>query len=78
MKEETKGGIFGLGEPNNAFAQYFIGNSYLNPLTDMSKTSLFIANVTFEPCCRNNCHIHHASTCGGQILICVDGEGWYQ
>ena len=69
---------FGLGEENTAFAKYFIGKSYLNPLTDPNKTSLFIANVTFEPACRNNWHIHHAKSGGGQILICVDGEGWYQ
>ena len=72
------GGDFGIGKPNLDYAKYFIGNSYLNPLTDMSKTNLFIANVTFEPRCRNNWHIHHASKGGGQILICVDGEGWYQ
>lgn len=72
------GGVFGLGEPNTKYAQYFIGNSYLKPLTDPNKTKVFIANVTFEPGCRNNWHIHHASTGGGQILICVDGQGWYQ
>ncbi len=76
--EENHDGAFGLGELNVNFAQYFIGNSYLNPLTDMTKTSLFIANVTFEPKCRNNWHIHHATKGGGQILVCVDGEGWYQ
>lgn len=70
--------IFGLGQPNNDFAKYFIGNSYLNPLTDMTKTSLFLANVTFEPKCRNNWHIHHATSGGGQILICTAGEGLYQ
>lgn len=78
MNEERHGGKFGLGKPNINYSQYFIGNSYLNPLTDISKTSLFIANVTFEPGCRNNWHIHHATKGGGQILICVDGEGWYQ
>ena len=77
-KKEIPGGVFGLGEENRAYAQYFIGKSYLNPLTDLKKTSLFLANVTFEPGCRNNWHIHHAKSCGGQILICVDGEGWYQ
>ena len=76
--EEKHGGNFGLGEPNINFEKYFIGNSYLNPLTDMSKTNLFIANVTFEPGCRNNWHIHKSTSSGGQILICVDGEGWYQ
>ena len=78
MNDIKKGGDFGLGEENTAFAKYFIGKSYLNPLTDPKKTSLFIANVTFEPACRNNWHIHHAKSGGGQILICVDGEGWYQ
>ena len=76
--EEEHGGVFGMGEPNTAYAQYFIGNSYLNPLTKPGESSVFIANVTFEPGCRNNWHIHHANSGGGQILICVDGEGWYQ
>ena len=75
--EENHGGFFGMGEPNVNFEKYFIGNSYLKPLTDGKKT-VFIANVTFEPGCRNNWHIHHASKGGGQILLCVDGEGWYQ
>ena len=74
---EEHGGFFGMGEPNTAFAQYFIGQSYLKPLTDGSKT-VFVANVTFEPGCRNNWHIHHAKKGGGQLLLCVDGEGWYQ
>lgn len=74
---EEHGGFFGIGEPNVNFAQYFIGNSYLNPLTNPKET-VFIANVTFEPGCRNNWHIHHADKGGGQLLICVDGEGWYQ
>lgn len=74
---EEHGGFFGIEEPNVNFAQYFIGNSYLNPLTDPKET-VFIANVTFEPGCRNNWHIHHADKGGGQLLICVDGEGWYQ
>ena len=72
------GGFFGLGKPNTEYAQYFIGNSYLNPLTKPGESSIGISNVTFEPGCRNNWHIHHASKNGGQILICVDGEGWYQ
>lgn len=76
-EQERHGGFFGRGEPNTAFAQYFIGASYLKPLTDPEET-VFIANVTFEPGCRNNWHIHHAQSGGGQILICVDGEGWYQ
>ena len=70
------GGVFGIGEPNTAYAQYFDGNSYLNPLAQINHLS--IANVTFEPGCRNNWHIHKAKKDGGQILICVDGEGWYQ
>ena len=72
------GGIFGMGEPNVNFAQYFVGNSYLKPLTNPNETKVFIANVTFEPGCRNNWHIHKATEGGGQILICVEGEGWYQ
>lgn len=74
--KETHGGAFGMGEPNTAFAKYFKGNSYLNPLAKTE--NIFMANVTFEPRCRNNWHIHHATSGGGQILICVDGEGWYQ
>ena len=75
---QTHGGAFGMGEPNTAYAQYFIGNSYLKPLTIQGESSVFLANVTFEPRCRNNWHIHHAISGGGQILICVEGEGWYQ
>ena len=69
--------MFGTGAPNAAYAQYFMGQSFLNPLTD-PKCGLFLANVTFEPGCRNNWHIHHASHGGGQILVCTAGEGWYQ
>lgn len=68
---------FGTGPSNDAYAQYFVGQSFLNPLTD-PKCGLFLANVTFEPRCRNNWHIHHAAQGGGQILICTAGEGWYQ
>ena len=68
---------FGTGSPNEAFAQYFTGESFLNPLTNPQDT-VFLANVTFEPGCRNNWHIHHAKNGGGQILICTAGEGWYQ
>ncbi|MGN0093817.1 MAG: cupin domain-containing protein [Methanobrevibacter sp.] len=77
MSDNEHGGDFGLGEPNDAFAEYFIGQSYLNPLVGPD-ANLFLANVTFEPGCRNNWHVHHATNGGGQILICVDGEGWYQ
>ena len=67
--------IFPIGEPNDAFAKYFVGKSYLAPI---SKEQISISNVTFEPGCRNNWHIHKASKCGGQILICVAGKGYYQ
>lgn len=78
-KEEfDKANKFGTGNPNDAFAKYFVGNSFLNPLTNPKKTAVFLANVTFEPGCRNNWHIHHAKTGGGQLLICTAGEGWYQ
>lgn len=74
--EKEHGGMFGLGEPNTAYAKYFIGSSYLKPLAKTD--NMFMANVTFEPKCRNNWHIHHATNNGGQILICIDGEGFYQ
>lgn len=82
MKEPNKAAFerqnfFGMGEPNTGYAQYFVGHSFLCPLTDPS-TDLFLANVTFEPGCRNNWHIHHATKGGGQILLCTAGEGWYQ
>lgn len=71
--EELKdGGLFPLGEKNDAYAKYFIGQSYLSMLTT---TGVGIANVTFEPGCRNNWHIHHQ---GGQILLVTAGEGYYQ
>lgn len=66
-----KENVFGLGNANTAYAQYFIGNSYLNPLTEPGKCPVFLANVTFEPGCRNNWHIHHAKSGGGQLLICT-------
>ena len=80
--EAAHGGMFGLGEPNSAFAQYFIGNSYLKPLTNPQET-VFIANVTFEPGCRNNWHIHHAkkrrraasSLCRRRGLVPRRGKG---
>lgn len=77
-EEFEKQNIFGTGAENTGFAQYFIGNSYLNPLTDPKNCAVFMANVTFEPGCRNNWHIHHATKGGGQLLICTAGEGWYQ
>ena len=72
-----KENVFGQGQPNDAFAQYFDGQSFLNPLVGQDST-LFLANVTFEPGCRNHWHIHNASKGGGQILICTAGQGWYQ
>lgn len=69
---------FGTGMPNDMFAKYFIGQSYLNFLTKPGESPIFMANVTFEPGCRNNWHVHHADKGGGQILICTAGEGWYQ
>ena len=75
--EFEKVNVFKKGNPNDAYAKYFIGNSYLNPLVE-SDSPLFLANVTFEPGCRNNWHIHHATSGGGQILICTAGYGWYQ
>ena len=70
--------VFGKGSPNAAFAQYFSGESFLNPLTDSQNGEFPLFNVTFEPGCRNNWHAHHAKSGGGQILICTAGEGWYQ
>lgn len=71
-KEILGDSLFGRGEPNVAFANYFTGKSYLKTL---NTKNIGIYNVTFEPKCRNNWHIHHK---GGQILLCTDGEGWYQ
>lgn len=64
--------VFPMGEKNEVFAQYFVGQSYLNMLSTERVT---IGNVTFEPGCRNNWHIHHK---GGQILLCTVGRGYYQ
>ena len=77
-KEFEKVNMFGNGVPNDMFLKYFIGNSFLNPLVKPGQCPVFLANVTFEPGCRNNWHIHHATSGGGQILICTAGEGWYQ
>ncbi|MCM1054733.1 MAG: carboxymuconolactone decarboxylase family protein [Bacteroides sp.] len=67
--------IFPIGSPNDGFAKYFIGQSYLAPV---STEQAGIFNVTFEPRCRNNWHIHKADKGGGQILVCIAGEGYYQ
>lgn len=76
--EFEKANMFGTGVPNENFAQYFVGDSFLNFLVKPGEVPVFMANVTFEPRCRNNWHIHHAKSGGGQILICTAGEGWYQ
>lgn len=67
--------VFPVGDKNDAYAQYFDGQSYLAML---SKEQVIIANVTFEPGCRNHWHIHHAEKGGGQILVVVAGRGYYQ
>ena len=67
--------FFPIGSPNDAYAQYFVGQSYLSPV---STEQVPVFNVTFEPGCRNNWHIHHAKNGGGQMLICVGGRGYYQ
>ncbi|MCZ9310319.1 cupin domain-containing protein [Corynebacterium uberis] len=67
--------IFPVGGPNDAYAEYFTGRSFLEMLSTQGVT---IGNVTFEPGCRNNWHIHHAASGGGQILLCTAGRGWYQ
>ncbi|WP_271004913.1 cupin domain-containing protein [Listeria seeligeri] len=74
--EELKNGvIFPSGEKNDAFAQFFVGQSYLKTLVADSAINVGVGNVTFEPGCRNNWHIHHD---GFQILLVTGGEGWYQ
>lgn len=71
--------IFGKGQPNTAYARYFTGNSFLQPLQISGGTCpVSISNVTFEPGCRNNWHVHRASSGGGQVIICTAGSGWYQ
>ena len=74
MNDLSKNVIFDIGE-KNPFGQYFKGQSYLNML---STEGISVGNVTFEPGCRNNWHIHHADKGGGQILLCTGGNGWYQ
>ncbi len=77
-KEFENANMFGTGVPNDAYAKYFIGDSFLNLTLNPEDYTGFVANVTFEPGCRNNWHIHHAKSGGGQLLICTAGEGWYQ
>ena len=74
-EEFARSMIFPIGEPNTAYAKYFTGNSYLAQISDAQIT---FANVTFEPGCRNNWHIHKADNGGGQMLVGVAGRGWYQ
>ena len=75
MNELEHGTIFGKGAPN-PFGEYFTGQSYLAMLTQLNGVG--VANVTFEPACRNNWHIHHGDKGGGQILLVTGGRGWYQ
>ena len=75
MRAHAKSMMFPIGSSNDAFSEYFIGQSYLAPI---STDQVGIFNVTFEPGCRNNWHIHNASEGGGQILICIAGHGLYQ
>ena len=75
MRAHAKEMVFPIGAPNDGFAQYFSGRSFLAPI---STSQVGIFNVTFEPGCRNNWHIHHAKSGGGQILVCVAGRGYYQ
>lgn len=75
MSDLKNGAVFGLGQENSGYAQYFTGTSYLNLL---STQGVVIGNVTFEPGCRNHWHIHRASRGGGQILLVTGGRGWYQ
>ena len=75
MRAHAKQMVFPIGASNDAYAQYFIGQSYLAPL---STQQVGIFNVTFEPGCRNNWHVHNADAGGGRILLCVAGRGYYQ
>ncbi len=75
--EFEKINVFKSGKKNTEFSKYFIGNSFLNPLSSPGD-GLSFTNVTFEPGCRNNFHIHRSDSGGGQLLLCVAGEGWYQ
>ena len=74
-KEAYQNSIFFPVGEENPYGQFFVGQSYLAPV---STEQVPVFNVTFEPGCRNNWHIHHASSGGGQMLICVGGRGWYQ
>ncbi|MCH3904326.1 MAG: cupin domain-containing protein [Lactobacillus sp.] len=73
-EEEVKNSVFGFGKSNDAFAKYFVGTSYLQPLAENAEAQAAVHNVSFEPGCRNNWHMHSVA----QILVAVAGEGWYQ
>lgn len=75
MATEEFATVFARGGKNEAYAKYFVGQSYLNML---SLEQVVIGNVTFEPGCRNNWHIHKAVKGGGQILLVTGGRGYYQ
>ncbi|WP_086313334.1 hypothetical protein A5821_000821 [Enterococcus sp. 7F3_DIV0205] len=75
FEEVQHGVIFPVGEKNETYAQYFVGQSYLKNLVADPNINAGVGNVTFEPGCRNNWHIHHN---GFQLLLVTGGEGWYQ
>ena len=75
LEDIKKQSPYPIGELNTAYAKYFVGNSYLYPINNQEVN---ISNVTFEPGCRNNWHIHKSTNGGGQLLICTAGFGWYQ
>jgi quercetin dioxygenase-like cupin family protein len=75
VMKENELSMFPIGSKNDGYAQYFMGQSYLNML---SLEQVVIGNVTFEPGCRNNWHIHHAEKGGGQILLVTAGRGYFQ
>ncbi|MPW02756.1 cupin domain-containing protein [Limosilactobacillus fermentum] len=75
-EEAVKNDLFGFGDKNVAFAKYFIGDSYLNSLISADDNiDVHVANVSFEPDCRNNWHVYYN---GYQLLLVTAGEGWYQ
>ena len=75
LEEYQKTIVFPIGNKNEAYAKFFVGQSYLAPV---ASKEFPIFNVTFEPGCRNNWHVHHATSGGGQMLICIGGRGYYQ
>lgn len=74
-EEAVKNELFGFGAPNTAYQQFFVGNSYLKSLVGEKDINVSVGQVSFEPSCRNNWHIHHD---GYQLLLVTAGEGWYQ